>query len=278
MNDKNQPMNTSEEETETFFVERLNGLFNQGSFQLTLDRKIKSFKRRGEPYSLDLEEISNIDRFKISPKIKSPTKSRIQDKRPSYLENVLFVLAGAVEVLDQYTQGHNIRVATMAMTLGEELGLEETEIEALRIGGMLHDIGKIGIPENILNKPSSLNSQEWELMKSHSVLGHKICGILEKKLDLALDSIRYHHEKLDQSGYPEGLPGPRISKVARIMAVVDIFDAMTSNRPYRAALSPGEAFKYLREEADCQKLDREIVEYFIQIFRSPDLLNKGEMK
>ena len=93
-----------------------------------------------------------------------------------------------------------------------------------------------------------------------------------------MDVIRYHHEKLDRSGYPEGLPADRISKVARIMAVVDIFDAMTSDRPYRAALSPAEAFEYLREEAGCQKLDSEVVEYFIRLFQRPDLLNKGEMK
>jgi putative two-component system response regulator len=187
-----------------------------------------------------------------------------------FIERVLFSLAKAVDVLDQYPQGHNIRVATLAMTLGESLGLEDTEIDALRIGGMLHDIGKIGIPEYILNNPGSLDSQEWELMKS-SVLGHKICGILEKKLGLALDVIRYQHEKLDQSGSSDGLSEARISKVARIIAVVDIFDAMTSERSYRSALSPSEAFDYIRQEANAGKLDGEVVEYFIQLFHGAEI-------
>ena len=219
-----------------------------------------------------------VNRIEILARVKSLVNNRMQNNRLTSIENVLFSLANAVEAKDPYTQGHTSRVATLAMTLGEKLGLGEPEIEALRIGGMLHDIGKIGIPEYILNKPGPLDSQEWELMKSHSDLGYKICRPLEKNLGLALDVIRYHHEKLDGSGYPEGLTADRISKVARIMAVVDIFDAMTSDRPYRAALSPAEAFEYLREEAGCQKLDSEVVEWFIQIFRSPDPLDKGEIK
>jgi putative two-component system response regulator len=216
-----------------------------------------------------------INRIEILARIKSLIKSRAQNSRLTSIENILFSLANAIEAKDQYTQGHTSRVALLAMTLGEKLGLGESEIDALRIGGMLHDIGKIGIPESILNKPGPLDSQEWELMKSHTDLGYKICRPLEKTIGLALDVIRYHHEKLDQSGYPEGLPENRISKVARIMAVVDIFDAMTSNRPYRSALSPSEAFDYLRQEADHQKLDREVVEYFIQLFQGDKVLSEG---
>ena len=122
------------------------------------------------------------------------------------------------------------------------MGLEEKELEALRIGGMLHDIGKIGIPESILNKPGPLDDREWELMKKHSDIGYKICRPLGKTLGLALEVIRHHHEKLDRSGYPEGLAAQRIPLVARIMAVVDIYDALITERPYRPALSQEEAF------------------------------------
>lgn len=275
---KTELVNESEQEVGAIFIESLNRLSYSGLFRIAVDRETQKSEHQDKSFPSALVKISDFNHFEILTRIKSFIKSRTLNNRRISIENILFPLANAVEAKDQYTQGHTSRVAMLAMTLGEELGLRESEIRALRIGGMLHDIGKIGIPEYILNKPGPLDSQEWELMKSHSDLGYKICRPLEKNLGLALDVIRYHHEKLDRSGYPEGLPADRISKVVRIMAVVDIFDAMTSDRPYRAALSPAEAFEYLRDEAGCQKLDSEVVEYFIQIFRSPDLLNKGEMK
>ena len=133
-------------------------------------------------------------------------------------------------------------------------------MEALRIGGMLHDIGKIGIPESILNKPGPLNEAERELMKQHSDIGHKICRPLGKTLGLALEVIRHHHEKLDRSGYPDGLGAQHLSMAARIMAVVDIYDALTTDRPYRQAFSREEALQVLKKEAEAGKLDQRIVE------------------
>ena len=271
-------VNESEQEVGAIFIESLNELSYSGFFRIALEPEIKRSEHQDKSFPTALVKISDFNHPEILTRIKSFIKSRIGNNRMTSIENILFSLATAVEAKDQYTQGHTSRVAMLAMTLGEKLGLGEPEIEALRIGGMLHDIGKIGIPEYILNKPGPLDSREWELMKSHSDLGYKICEPLEKNLGLALDVIRYHHEKLDCSGYPEGLPADRISKVARIMTVVDIFDAMTSDRPYRAALNPAEAFEYLRDEAGCQRLDPEVVQSFIQIFRSPDLINKGEMK
>jgi len=175
------------------------------------------------------------------------------------IEKVLFSLANAVEAKDRYTQGHTTRVAELAMSLGEKVGLDEKEMEALRIGGMLHDIGKIGIPENILNKPGPLDGAEWELMKQHSDIGHKICRPLGKTLGMALEVIRHHHEKLDRSGYPDGLGAQQISMAARIMAVVDIYDALTTERPYRQALSSEEALQVLKKEAEAGKLDPKVV-------------------
>jgi putative two-component system response regulator len=206
-----------------------------------------------------------VNRLEIIARVKNLVKTRKQNSRLTSIENVLFSLANAVEAKDQYTQGHTTRVANLATALGKKMGLSQTEIEALHIGGMLHDIGKIGVPGHVLNKPGPLDEEEWALMKSHSDIGHKICRPLEKNLGLALEVIRYHHEKMDQSGYPDGLAGPQISMVARIMAVVDIYDAMTSDRPYRVALAQEKAFTFLQEEAIKGKLDPEVVAQLIQL-------------
>lgn len=205
-----------------------------------------------------------VNRLEILARTKSLIRSKKLNNRLTSIENVLFSLANAVEAKDRYTQGHTVRVATLAVTLGERMELAEKELEALRIGGMLHDIGKIGVPEHILNKPGKLDPQEWELMKSHSVIGYTICKPLSHSLGLALDVIRFHHEKMDQSGYPDGLEGQRIPRIARIMAVVDIYDALTSDRPYRPALSREEAFHFLREEVGGDKLDPEVVEHLFK--------------
>jgi len=205
------------------------------------------------------------------PEFLARTKSLLRNKklnnRLTSIENVLFSLANAVEAKDQYTQGHTIRVATLAMTLGEKMGLTDKELEALRIGGMLHDIGKIGIPEHILNKPGPLDPKEWELMKTHSVIGYNICKPLGHSLGSALDVIRYHHEKMDQSGYPDGLEGSQIPTTARIMAVVDIFDALTSERSYRPALGQKKAIQLLEKEAIEGKLDGEVLKHLLDIIQ-----------
>ena len=183
---------------------------------------------------------------------------RLNDNLTS-IESVLFSLAKTVEAKDKYTQGHVERVANLALTLGRKIRLSTREIEALKYGGMLHDIGKIGVPREILNKPGPLEPEEWEIMKNHPDIGHKICQPLKRVLGSALEVIRSHHEKLDGSGYPDGLRGDEISKAARIMAVVDIYDALTSDRPYRKAMTAEKALDILRDEASKDKLDKEVV-------------------
>ena len=196
------------------------------------------------------------------------TKSLIKLKKLNNnlisIESVLFSMANAVEAKDAYTQGHVERVSNMAMTLGTKMGLSAREIEALRFGGALHDIGKVGVSGDILNKPGSLNADEFEIMKAHADIGYKICLPLKKNLGLALDVIRHHHEKLDGSGYPDGLKGEEVPMVARIMAVVDIYDALITNRPYRKGMSREKAFRILREEAGEGKLDTKVVELLIE--------------
>ena len=200
------------------------------------------------------------------------TRSLIKLKRLNSnlasFENVLFSLANAVEAKDAYTQGHVERVSSMAINLGKKLGLTGRELEALRFGGALHDIGKIAVPGEILNKPGPLDPNEWDVMKSHADEGCKICLPLMKNLGPALEVIRHHHEKLDGSGYPDGLKGDEISVAARIMGVVDIYDALITDRPYRKGMSKEKAFDILRQEAKEGKLDKEVVKELIKMLGS----------
>jgi len=195
------------------------------------------------------------------------TKSLIKLKRLNSsladIENVLFSLAKAVEAKDAYTQGHIERVSNLSMVLGRKLGLNEKELKALKYGGILHDIGKIGIPLGLLNKPGKLNREEWEVMKSHAHMGYQIGLPLKKNLGLALDVIRYHHEKMDGSGYPDNLKGEDIPVVARIVAVADMYDALITDRPYRKAKPREKACGILLKEAEAGKLDSEIVQLLL---------------
>lgn len=195
------------------------------------------------------------------------TKSLIKLKRINSnladMENVLFSLAKAVEAKDTYTQGHIERVSNLSVILGRKLELNNKELEALKYGGILHDIGKIAVPLEILNKPGRLDEEESQVMKSHSHVGYQICLPLEKNLGPALDIIRYHHEKMDGSGYPDNLKGEDIPIVARILAVADIYDALITDRPYRKGMSLKEACDILLEEAENGKLDPEIVQLIV---------------
>ena len=195
------------------------------------------------------------------------TKSLVNVKRLNNnltnMENVLFFLAITVEAKDTYTQGHIERVGNMAVSLGRKLGISTEEDEALRLGGTLHDIGKIGVPGVILNKPGKLTKSEWDIMKTHPDIGYRICSPLKKNLGVALEVIRHHHEKLDGSGYPDGLKSGDVSMVARIMAAVDIYDALITDRPYRKAMTREKAFDILKNEAMEGKLDKDVVECLV---------------
>nr|MDA3834292.1 HD-GYP domain-containing protein [Spirochaetales bacterium] len=174
-------------------------------------------------------------------------------------ENVLYSLANALNAKDHYTQGHAARVAQMAEAVGGLLGLDVELLHALKTGGLLHDVGKIGVSERILNKPGTLTKEEMKEMRRHPVLGYTICLPLKDNLGNALEVIRHHHERLDGSSYPDGLKGDEISISSRIMAVVDVYDALTTNRPYRAAYSPAMALAILQEECDEGKMDQLVV-------------------
>jgi putative two-component system response regulator len=179
-------------------------------------------------------------------------------------ESIILSLAQTVEARDQYTRGHCDRLAHYAMALGVEIGLPEEEQGALYRGGYLHDIGKVGIPDHVLLKPSALSSAEYELMKQHTIIGDRLCGNL-RALRLVRPIVRHHHERLDGSGYPDGLRGEEIPLLAQVVSIADTYDAMTTDRPYRAALPAARAFDELRKDATRGMLRPDLVEAFISL-------------
>src|ERR1700723_4181019 len=176
-------------------------------------------------------------------------------------ESVLCTLGLSVEARDPYTEGHCERLAQNASELGRHLNLEEECVVALRRGGYLHDLGKIGVPDEVLKKGSNLTPAEWEIMKRHPLTGESICRPL-KSLRLVLPIIRYHHEHSDGSGYPDGLKAADIPLLPRILQVVDIYDALRTARPYKPALSHEQSAITMREEAQAGLWDEKLVAEF----------------
>jgi putative two-component system response regulator len=176
-------------------------------------------------------------------------------------ETVLFSLALSIEAKDPYTKGHCDRLSAYSEALGQRLGLPHEQCVALRRAGVVHDIGKIGVPEHILLKAGPLNDAEWVVMKEHPVTGERICSPL-KSFRLVLPIIRHHHEKLDGSGYPDRLSGDQIPLTARILQITDIYDALVTDRPYRKALSHEEAIDTMRREARRGWWDNNLIDEF----------------
>jgi putative two-component system response regulator len=176
-------------------------------------------------------------------------------------EHVLFSLALSIEAKDPYTEGHCDRLSKYSVALGEKLGLSEELRVALRRGGLVHDIGKLAVPESILLKPGALTPEERKIMEKHTIDGERICTPL-RSFRHVLPIIRHHHEKWDGSGYPDGLKGEQIPLTARILQVTDIYDALTTDRPYRKALAQGKAFAILHEEVKRGWWDGAILEEF----------------
>jgi putative two-component system response regulator len=173
-------------------------------------------------------------------------------------ESVICTLGLSVESRDPYTVGHCARLAHTAEALGHHLGLDDDSIVALRRGGYLHDLGKIAVPDEILRKGSNLNPQEWSIMKQHPVTGENICKPL-KSMRVVLPIIRNHHEHFDGSGYPDGKRREEIPLLARVLQVVDVYDALRTFRPYKPALSYEQSAATMQQEARTGKWDPELV-------------------
>jgi len=176
-------------------------------------------------------------------------------------ETVLFSLALSIEAKDPYTEGHCDRLSKYSVALGEKLALSEDLRVALRRGGLVHDIGKLAVPEHILLKPGPLTPEERKIMEQHTIIGERICTPL-RSFRHVLPIIRHHHEKWNGSGYPDGLEREQIPLTARILQITDIYDALTTDRPYRKALPLENTFTIMREEVKRGWWDASILDEF----------------
>lgn len=193
-------------------------------------------------------------------------------------ETLLFALARMVEARDEHTGDHCSRLAQIAVVMGKAMGLGEEELVALRRGGVLHDIGKLGIPDSILLKDGPLNDEEWVVMRQHTVIGDELLRGL-KSMELTRPIVRNHHERWDGNGYPDGLKGEEIPLLARVFQLVDIYDALASERPYKPAFSREKITSIMSEEAERGWRDPELTDLFLKILHErPDdlMLHAGE--
>lgn len=191
-------------------------------------------------------------------------------------KNLLISLANVIEAKDKYTNGHTRRVGIISRMLGEKIGLTNERLQCLEVSGTIHDIGKVGVPETILNKPGVLTQEEFDIIKKHTEIGENICRPLNS-LRNCLDPVRHHHEKLNGSGYPDGLKDGEISLEARILAVADIFDALSSKRPYRDRLPMEKVRNILKEEAEQGCLDSGIVDVLFSLLDTKGLQDVMEV-
>ena len=177
-------------------------------------------------------------------------------------EAAFMTLALTIEARDPLTRGHCERLAGHAVRLGQAIGLSDDDLDALHRGGYLHDVGKVGVPDAVLLKPGALTADEFELMKKHTEIGDSLCAPLQS-LRRVRPIILSHHERLDGSGYPNGLRGEEVPLLAQVVGIVDVFDALTSDRPYRSAWSTDDAARQLLREADQGRFARGHVEAFL---------------
>jgi putative nucleotidyltransferase with HDIG domain len=172
----------------------------------------------------------------------------------------------ALDLRDKETEGHTQRVTKITLKLAQSFGLSEAELVQVRWGALLHDIGKMGVPDGILLKPGPLTDEEWTIMRNHPALAYEMLAPI-RYLRRALDIPYCHHEKWDGSGYPQGLKGVLIPLEARIFAVVDVWDALNSDRPYRPAWEKEKVLEHIRAEAGTH-FDPQVVDMFLQIVSS----------
>jgi len=213
-------------------------------------------------------EIQNRDHRKNLEKLVAERTERLQDT----LENLRKAMGGTIQVIsstvemrDPYTAGHQQRVTTLACTIATEMGLPEDRIEGLRMAGIIHDLGKIAVPAEILSKPGEITEAEFGIIKSHPQVGNDILKDIEFPWPIA-QIVYQHHERMDGSGYPQGLSGEDILMEARILAVADIVEAMASHRPYRSALGIDKALEEISQKRGIL-YDPEVVDACLKVFK-----------
>ena len=214
-----------------------------------------------------------VDRHELRARVRSLLRLNQYHHDLEERESVILSLSGVLEAKDPYTNGHSSRVGEMSVQLAREMGLGLDFAASLKTGGLLHDIGKVAVPERILHKPGRLTDEEYEIVKAHPVTGWEICKDL-RSAHPYLPVIRHHHERYDGGGYPDGLAGDAIPLGARIMGIADVYDALTSERPYRAGMSPEKAYGILAEENGKGMWDPEVFRAFTSLYER-DLLGGG---
>jgi putative two-component system response regulator len=208
----------------------------------------------------------------LSARVRSLLKLKQFTDELENAEDVLCTLALSIEAKDPYTDGHCERLSLYSVVLGRSLGLPQEQLKALHRGGYLHDVGKIAVSESILNKTTGLTEGELQIMQEHPVTGERICKPL-KSLKLVLPIIRHHHERWDGSGYPDGLKGQEIPLAARIIQVVDIYDALITARPYKPQLNIDQVISIMQQESEGGACDPKLIERFIGLLQSGDALS-----
>lgn len=226
-------------------------------------------KKRIDGLRLGADDFLNkpIDPEELRARVQSLMRMKRLTDELEYAESLFFMLGRIVEARDPYTDGHCERLAEYAMALGAELNLGRRDLDILHRGAFLHDLGKIAIPDVVLLKKGQLTRDEYALMKRHPIIGDELCGTLRSLEDVRL-IVRSHHERLDGRGYPDGLSGEAIPLLAQIVTVVDVFDALTTDRPYRPAFPASVAYQMLLDEARAGWQAEGLVARFIQLHRS----------
>lgn len=205
-----------------------------------------------------------IDRCELIARVRALLKRKEYTDELDRADRVLMALGRSIEAKDSYTDGHCARISGYSVLLGRQLNLSPHDLRALRIAGSVHDIGKIGVPDAILLKKGPLTPDEWTVMRAHTVIGERICNPL-RSFQPVLPIIRSHHEKMDGSGYPDGLRDGDVPLLARVMQLTDIFDALTTERSYKPALTGTEALDQMQVEVDKGWWDPKLYDVFSQL-------------
>jgi putative two-component system response regulator len=206
------------------------------------------------------------DRLELAARVKSLVRQKSLNEDLDHAEQVLFSIAQAIESRDPNTGNHCERLVGLSKAFGEYLQLSRLQMRNLQWGSYLHDIGKVGIPDAVLLKPGKLTAEEWEVMRQHVLIGEKICLPL-RTMQGVIPIIRHHHERWDGSGYPDALVGNAIPYLAQVFQIIDIYDALTSERPYKRALSSKEALQVIAEETTRGWRNPELVEQFTEFIQ-----------
>jgi putative two-component system response regulator len=201
------------------------------------------------------------DRLELAARVKSLVRQKRLNEDLDHAEKVLFSIATAIESRDPNTGDHCERLVSLGKAFGEYLHLSRNQVRDLMWGGYLHDIGKVGIPDAVLLKHGRLTSEEWDIMQQHVKIGEKICQPL-RTMRGVIPIIRHHHERWDGSGYPDHLKGDEIPYLAQVFQIIDIYDALTSERPYKKVFTPDEAIKTMLEETNKGWRNPQLMEQF----------------